>query len=53
VDQNVEVNNSSNSGLEKDGSRLDTQPLSKIPGGIISFLFEKFSEPNLDDIVDE
>ena len=61
--QNVEVNNSSNPGLGKDGSQLDVDmdthllnnspPIRKVPGGIISFLFEKFSEANLDDIVDE
>jgi DNA repair and recombination protein RAD54B len=65
--QNVEVNDSSNSGLEKDGSRLDvlsgidvhpqpinnSQSICNVPGGIISFLFEKSSKANLDDIVDE
>lgn len=66
--QNVEVNDSSNSGLsEKDGSRLDvlsgidvdaqpmnnSQSIRNVPGGTISFLFEKSSKANLDDIVDE
>jgi len=65
--QNVEVNDSSNSGLEKDGSRLDvlsgidldaqpmnnSQSISNVPGGTISFVFEKSSKANLEDIVDE
>ena len=64
--QIVEVNDSSNSGLEKHGRRLDvlseidmdaqpmnSQSICNVPGGIISFLFEKSSKANLDDIVDE
>ncbi|KIM45152.1 hypothetical protein M413DRAFT_441835 [Hebeloma cylindrosporum] len=62
--QNVEINDSSYSGLEKDGSRLDrtdvdtqsmnnSQSVHNVPSGIISFLFEKSSKANLDDVVDE
>ena len=68
VGHNVEVNDSSKSGLETDGSRLDallsgidvdpppmdnSQTIRDFPGGTISFIFEKCSKAKLDDIVDE
>ena len=65
VGHNVEINDSSKSALETDGSRLlsgidvDAPPMDisqtirDFPGGTISFIFEKCSKAKLDDIVDE